>query len=247
MIRMKARLRKSVGIAATAWALSLAGCLGGTGTDTENGVTVLVTVRVLAQDSAPASGISFTVFEVYTRADSLLDNPVVGGDTVPLVTDGGGFVTVLLKRAGSYMAQGSNGDTILFLDTLKPSYGRKDSVGVGSNSALFQVENAVHAKGRVRLLSGYRPDTGTVMLQGTKRQSPIRKGGAFDLGWIPPSAEKLTLRVVYSASPTDTSAAAECVKSGTGGGNSTKLRLTQGEIVVDDLNKKSGCPVATLP
>jgi hypothetical protein len=99
----------------------------------------------------------------------------------------------------------------------------------------------------LRLLSGYRPDSGTVALQGTNLQWNLEAGGDFDLGWLPPSAEKMTLRVSYSASPTDSSASSGCVKPGNGGGNVAKLRLVEGEIVVDDLRRNPGCPTTQLP
>jgi hypothetical protein len=246
MTRMKARFRKAAGIAATASALVLAGCLGGTGTDTENGI--LVSARVVTADGTPAANVSLTVFEAHTWADSPLTSPVVGPDSSDaFLTNSEGYVTFLLKQSGTYVAKGSVKDTVLFLDTLRAKIDRNGVIGGGVGSPLFHTEEPKRAKGKMRLLSGYSPDSGRVALQGTNLQWTLGADGEFDLGWLPPSAEKMTLRVSYWASPSDSSASAECVKPGNGGGNGAKLRLEEGEIVVDDLHKKAGCPVGQLP
>jgi hypothetical protein len=225
---------------AGALALGLSACLGGTGTDTENGLKpVLVTARVLTQDSTPAAGVSFTVHQAYSRADSLLESPLVGGDTTHLVTDGGGYVTFTVKQEGDYVAQGASGDSILFLDTLKTRIKRDPggAVGGGLGSPLFRVEKPVHAKGKLRLTSSGVPDSGRVYLQGTRLVWNLEAGGKYDLGWLPPSAEKLKVRVVYWSKDTSS-----CVKPGNSGTNSATLSLTDSVIVIDDLVKGNGCP-----
>jgi hypothetical protein len=225
----------------------LAGCLGGSGTDTENGLQpVNVTARVVDKDGAPAAGVRFTVSESHSRADSMLASPVVGNDTV-LVTDGAGYVTFQLKQEGAYVAQGGSGDTVLFLDTLRAKIKRSPILSGGAGSPLFHVEEPVRAKGRLRLLSGYSPDSGRIILQGTPLLWDLKKDGKYDLGWLPPSAEKLTLRVVYWASPPDSSwYSPQCVKSGTNGTNTATLKLVDGEIVVDDVVRGGSCS-STLP
>jgi hypothetical protein len=215
----------------------LAGCLGGSGTDTENGVQpVFVTARVVTQDGEPASGVRFTVSESHTRADSMLASPVVGGDTA-LVTDVAGYVTFKLKQEGAYVAQGGSGDTVLFLDTLRAKIKRSGVLSGGAGSPLFRVEEPIRAVGRLHLSSGGAPDSGHIYLQGTKLSWDLKKDGTYDLGWLPPSAEKLTLRVVYWKPDSGS-----CVKPGNTGANPATLRLVDGEIVVDNIVKGNGCP-----
>lgn len=240
---MSPRRWKSRGVlfaVAGALALGLFACLGGTGTDTENGLKpVLVTARVLTQDSTPAPGVSFNVYQANSRADSLLESPIVGGDTTRLVTDGGGYVTFTVKQEGDYVAQGASGDSILFLDTLKTRIKRSNggTLGGGLGSPLFRVEQPVRAKGHLHLYSGDVPDSARIYLLGTRLSWNVQADGKYDLGWLPPSAEKFKMRVVYWS--TDTSS---CVKPGNSGANTATLSLTNGEIVIDDIVKGNNCP-----
>lgn len=231
--------------AAALSAFVLAACMGGTGTDTENGIQpVLVMVRVVADGDVPVASVRIDVNHVYSRADSATESPVVEEDTAALTTDELGFASFRLVMEGEYVAQGSVKDSILFLDTLRARSARDSIVSGSFGGILFHVEEPLRAAGRLRLLSGYRPDSGRIVLRGTKLLWKLGEDGAYDLGWLPPAAEKMTLRVVYWASPTDSSAAPACVRPGNTGRNPATLRIADGEIVVNDLLDGPGCPSA---
>ncbi len=239
--------RSARGVAGSAFgilAAALAACLGGTGTDTENGAApVHVSVQVVWTDSSPVAGARLAVYEAYSRADSVLENPVLEEDSADLLTDMGGFLTFRLKKNGTYVVQGNREDTIIFIDTLQAKISRQGALPGGVGNTRFHATAPVRVMGRMRLLSAQRPDSGRIVLQGTNLLWKLKADGDYDMGWLPPDAEKMTLRVVYWAAPTDSSAPAGCVRAGAEGKNPATLRIAAGEIVVDDLAREPGCPV----
>jgi hypothetical protein len=181
-------------------ACALSGCMGGTGTDTENGI--VVTARVVNASGTPAQGVEVTVLPANARGDSLGENPLVNPNT-PLVTDSNGYIYVILKSPGVYVAEGRRADTALFIDSLRTQQGTASTVGF-SNGQVFVVEPSLRAIGKIRMLSGFRADSGRVFLRGTKLQSPVGMDGSYDLAWLPLSAETMTITVVYSSKPSAT-------------------------------------------
>lgn len=181
-----------LGVAATACALY--GCMGGTGTDTENGV--YVSAQVVDSSGEPVANVDVSILDLSARIDSTQSSPLY--QDVMLTTDDSGRVNFFLKKNGSYMAAGKRGDSVLFIDTLKtkvPS-GTPHSPG-GLGNPTFLVETPVAAKGKVRMASGLQVDTGRVILRGTKLMSSLKDSGTYDLGWLPPGAQKTAVTIVY--------------------------------------------------
>lgn len=179
----------SIPVLAAAASLWLAGCMAGTGTDTENGVEV--TARVLGANGAPMAQVEVSVQSVYAGPESNSEDALMPG-TGTLHTDSDGYVRFTVKRAGSYMAQGQRGDTVLLIDTLHA--GKKDTV-------VFRTAGVQRLRGKVRLYSGYTIDTGFVFLRGSRISVAVSSTGDYDFGYVPLSADNLTLGAQYHAHP----------------------------------------------
>jgi hypothetical protein len=180
-------------VAATACALL--GCMGGTGTDTENGV--YVSAQVVDSSGDPVGNVEISVLDLSARVDSTLTNPLYDQNVV-LVTNDSGKVNFFLKKNGTYMAAGKRGDTVLFIDTLRtraPTGNPGSPGGLGNPS--FLVETPVRASGKVRLNSGLTIDTGRVLLRGTTIMAALTDSGAYDLDWLPSAAQKAAVTIVY--------------------------------------------------
>ena len=184
-------MRKLFGATLTAAMASLwlAGCMAGTATDTENGIQV--TAQVVGANGAPMAQVEVKVQSLYSGPESKSDDPLMPG-TATLRTDSAGFVTFTVKRAGHYMAQGQRGDTVLLIDTLRAS--AKDTL-------VLRAAGVQRLRGKVRLYSGYQIDTGFVFLRGSTIAVPISRTGDYDFGYVPLSADSLTLGAHYSAKP----------------------------------------------
>src|SRR5690606_30309972 len=113
-------------------------------------------------------------------------------------TDNSGNAYFYLKKGGAYMTAGKRGDSVLFIDTLriKDISGPMNSGSLGN--PLFTIETPVRATGRVRLLSGLEIESGLVMLRGTRITSKLGDSGDYNLGWVPPSAQKTVVTVTYN-------------------------------------------------
>lgn len=195
MIRgsLRIRLLESGMLRIPAWfALALlAGCMGGTGTDTENGMEpVRVTARVADSTGAPVPGLEIQLRPLQARPDSAVAETVFSPKT-----DGDGLVQIHLDTPGVYIAEGHVVGLILFLDTLRAE------PGVSPDTANFLARAPRPFQGRVRLKSGFRVDTGTVFLRGTSRYAPIRSDGSYDLGLLPPEAARMLPELRFNSSP----------------------------------------------
>jgi hypothetical protein len=176
-------------------AYALLGCMGGTGTDTENGV--YVSAQVVDADSNPVRNVDISVLDLQARSDSSGNSPLYDTSAM-LTTNESGRVFFFLKKNGTYMAAGKRGDSVLFIDTLRtkaPTQVPGSPGGLGNPT--FMVETPVRANGKVRLNSGLVVDTGRVMLRGTKIISSLRDSGSYDLGWLPSTAQKTSVTIVY--------------------------------------------------
>jgi hypothetical protein len=196
MIEGPAFLRNRRSLWAAVSAFVIFGCMGGTGTDTENGV--YVSAQVIDSSDKPVANVEVTILDLSARADSSSSTPLVD-QNVMLTTDDSGRVNFFLKKNGSYMAAGKRGDSVLFIDTLKtkaPVGGGSGNPG-GLGNPTFKVERPVQATGKLRLHSGLLVDTGRVLVRGTKIESAIRDSGAYNLGWLPSKAQDMNLTVTY--------------------------------------------------
>jgi hypothetical protein len=184
-------------------AFSLSACLGGTGTDTENGLEISVSAQVVDSTGHPVSGVTIAVHDATARADSGIPNPLVDS-AIEIVSDSVGKVRFTLQKAGLYTVAGKVGDSVVFVDTVR-AVEKPTGVSLpGVGNPQFKVERSIRAAGKVRLLSGFSPDSGLAMLRGTKIQSVLDTGGSYMLGWLPPSAEKFPLAVGYSNKAVET-------------------------------------------
>jgi hypothetical protein len=197
--------KRLIAAAAFASAACLWGCiLGGTGTDTENGVTDEgdvkisgVTARVVDGNGSPLGGVSLHLYLPGYRPDSgLAPASLLAEGVEPLVSDSAGYVAVRLKDAGKFVVEGvSAGQTVLF-DTL--------AVPQADKPALFTFRaRAVRGfKGKIKLVSGMRVDSGIVFIRGTGRMARVDAAGGYDLGLLPEDAGRMAVGLRFSSSPT---------------------------------------------
>jgi hypothetical protein len=183
---MRARPLYRFAVLSSAFALSatLGACLGGTGTDTENGLSVV------NGSNQPMANVRIYVRPATATPDSAGADPVVEGSGTP-VTDEKGFVRFTTDREGTFLVEGRRGDTVLFVDTLRSSQ---------DNPQVIVARTPVRLRGRIRLLSGYKTDTGLVFVRGTGLSARVKSDGTYDLGWGPADAFQLTVGLRYEAS-----------------------------------------------
>lgn len=177
--------RKIAALTASLW---LAACLG-TGTDTENGIDV--SARVLSPQGAPMASVEVRVHALDAGPEASAD-PLKDQDGV-LRTDGDGYVHFTVRRAGIYMAEGLRGDSVLLLDTLTVSK---------SDTTVFQTAGVQRLRGRLRLYSGYRVDTGLVFVRGSSIAASVNRDGEYDFGYVPAAAAGMAVGAQYDAKPT---------------------------------------------
>jgi hypothetical protein len=183
----------------------LSACLfGGTGTDTENGITNNVDpnelqgiyARVTDSAGRPMAGVSLAFFDPAYRPD--LGQPpeaVVANRADSLVSDTGGYVRLTLKAAGKFVVEGVAHGKTLFFDTL--------AVPDLQHAAIypFRARASLAFKGKVKLTSGLRIDSGRVFIRGTGRMARVDTAGGYDLGLLPADAERMALGVRFVSSP----------------------------------------------
>jgi len=190
---------------AAAACLCLSACLfGGTGTDTENGITENagpnslhgIYARVTDSAGRPLSGVSLAFFDPAYRPDlGQLPEAVVANRADSLVSDSGGYVRLTLKAAGKFVVEGVSQGKILFFDTL--------AVPDLEHAAIypFRARASLAFKGKVKLTSGLRIDSGRVFIRGTGRMARVDSAGGYDLGLLPSDAERMALGVRFVSSP----------------------------------------------
>lgn len=179
----------------------LGACIfGGTGTDTDNGLTQTtpvdrsISARVVDSAGRPVEDVTLVLHTPGFRPDSggaeqLLDSART------LVTDSAGYARFRMARAGAYVIEGSRGGAVLFYDTLAvaDSLGRADYTFRSRPSRSFQ--------GAVRLLSGLRVDSGVIFVRGTGLTARLTAEGAYDLGDLPAEVSLMSVGLRYRASP----------------------------------------------
>lgn len=173
------------------------GCMGGTATDTENGV--YVSAQVINASGTPVRNVELNVLELAARVDSAVNDPVGYEKTVNLTTDSTGIAHFYLKKGGTYMTSGKKGDSVVFIDTLRVKVPSAPSVNIdgGLGNPQFLVESPVPATGRVRMYSGLVVDSGQVLLRGTKITATLGDSGTYNLGWLPQSVQKTVVTITY--------------------------------------------------
>lgn len=205
--------------------LAFAGCLsscilGGTGTDTENGVAknkdvrdpnalTGIVARVTDSLGRPLRGVSLRFFDPAYRPDlGAAPAPAVANPPESLMTDTGGYARIALKAAGKFVVEGTQLGRTLFFDTLAVADLKQSAIYT------FRARASVAFKGKVNLVSGMRIDTGRVFIRGTGRVCQVDSAGAYDLGLLPADAERMGLGVRLVSSPVTVLKAAPVKGSG---------------------------------
>ncbi|HLP42660.1 MAG TPA: hypothetical protein VK465_14215, partial [Fibrobacteria bacterium] len=161
----------------------LSACMGGTGTDTDNGMkenTVTLgdyngtAARVVDSDGRPIAGVAIILHTPGYRPDSGAPEPLVLEPSRPLVTDSQGYSRFDLMSPGKFVVEGRLGAATLFFDTLAVADARSLAVYT------FRARPTTSAKGRVRLASGLKVVSGAVFLRGTARWSPLDSAGVYE-------------------------------------------------------------------
>lgn len=185
------------------WCVS---CIGGTGTDTENGFTDNkaersplaghsgTAARVVDGDGKPRQGVELILHSPGFRGDSSAAEDRILASAQSMVSDSDGYVRFHLAAPGKYVAEGRQDGASLFFDTLAVA-----DVKVLA-AYTFRIRPATAARGRVRLASGLRIDSGTVFVRGTARFARLAADGAYDLGSLPADVGQLRIGLAYRAS-----------------------------------------------
>ena len=183
---------------AAAGALCLWACIGGTGTDTDNGIT---SARAVDAEGRPLAGVVLRLHMPGFRPDSgvqecgLLAPLREGGKLGTLRTDASGQVRFRLAGAGIYVVEGFRNDTVLFWDSLQTD---NPSVGL---TPVFRMGPVKVFRGAIRLASGMRVDSGAVFVRGTGAWARLSDSGAYDLGVLPEDIASMAVGLRYSAAP----------------------------------------------
>lgn len=196
-------------LALAAASVLLWGCImGGTGSDTENGVTgenphpdVVslqgISARVVDGSGMPLQGIFLNLYPPSYRPDSA-QAPVspLADPAAALVTDSDGYAGIALKSAGTFVIEGRSAGQIVFFDTL-PVPDLKATA-----SFTFRTRQVRSFRGKVRLASGMRIDSGTVFIRGTARSVKVDAEGGYDLGVLPEDVGRMAVGMRFASSPT---------------------------------------------
>ncbi len=193
-----------------ALATLLVGCIiGGTGTDTENGITdnkinqsaLGITARIVDTSGNPVPGVLLTAVQPSFRPDSV--NPTVLNYAVSndvsqkeVVSNAQGQVGFSLSTSGTYIVEGSKAGQKLFFDTLKIA-----DVKIGQ-PLTFHARPLHKFQGRVKLASGMRIDSGKVFVRGTSVVVQVDAAGAYNLGLLPFDISKMAIGLRFHSSPT---------------------------------------------
>jgi|GEM_PF-5983307 len=189
----KHSLRKRPGLfAGYASLFLLSGCLGGTGTSTDNGIdsnfaesgTAIdfrdpdgkavpgLRVQIFGADFNPAREPAPSPGEIFSRA----------GDRVsPLVTDSlGALPSLVFHQPGTYVVTAENGNGVVAMDTLRIR-------NISDRAVLhLAIETPAPTAGKIRLESDLILDSGWLVVLGTRYSSRVDSGGRYDLGKMPP-------------------------------------------------------------
>jgi hypothetical protein len=181
-------------------ALLIASCIGGTGTDTENGVTGLegfktgTATRVVDAGGRPLAGVEIVLREPGFRPDSGAPGDLVVDPGKPMVSNDSGYVTFHLLAPGKYVVEARRDGASLLFDTLAVSDVHAPTL------VTYRARATSPLQGRVRLGSGLKVDSGTVFIRGTSRRASLGADGGYDLGLLPGDVDRMAIGLAYRAS-----------------------------------------------
>lgn len=189
-----------------AWvpAALLLACIGGTGTDTDNGVNPNLTdgplhgfsgtaVRVADPEGNPLTGVDLYIHTPGYRGDTGAPEDLLLDSVKVPRSDSLGYARFNLARPGRYVVEARLAGAALFFDTIAVADVKSLSVYT------FLRRPSVPAKGAVRLESGLRVVSGTVFVRGTGRFARLDSAGGYDLGLLPGDVERLAIGLSYRA------------------------------------------------
>lgn len=180
----------------------LGACIGGTGTDTDNGFDpddkgpltgTGTAARVVDADGNPLAGVTLALHRPDFHPDSSVAMDLVLDSVKHPVTDASGYVRFNLIHPGRYVVEGLRGGDVILFDTLS----------VADVKALtaytFIARPGGDVAGRVRLASGLKVVSGSIFIRGTSRRSDIDSAGGYDLGSLPMNAGLMSIGLTYRA------------------------------------------------
>jgi hypothetical protein len=226
-------------------AVPLASCIGGTGTDTENGVVRNkgplaghdgTALRVTDGEGRPLAGVSLTLNTPGFRPDSGAPENLLLDSAKALVTDSLGYSKFHLAAPGKFVVEGRLGDTTLFFDTVAVS----DVKALAAYT--FRRHPAAGLKGRIRLASGLKVVAGKVILRGTARQAALAADGTYDLGALPPEVADMAFGLTYKTAVLDARVAEQKPDTGRVPGVMSKPVYTCRTVPVDSAARLSAQP-----
>lgn len=182
----------------------MAGCIGGTGTDTPNGIVTDIenkgpltgtgtAARVVDADGKPLAGVTLSLHEPDFHPDSGVATDLVLDSVKTPITDSSGYVRFNLIHPGRYVVEGSRGGAVVLFDTLTVA----DVKTLSAFTFIARPGGAV--KGRVRLASGLKVVSGSIFIRGTSRRSDIDAAGGYDLGSLPVDVGRMSMGLTYRA------------------------------------------------
>ena len=181
--------------------------IGGTGTDTPNGITDsknesptamrALSIQLVDSVGHGVQGITVQLIDTSYRPE-LKKKPIslVVDSAQVLVSDSTGTVSCDLVKGGVFVLTGSIQNSVVIFDTLKIANPN------GAALVRFAIRKTRLFKGRVKLTSGLKVDSGMVFIQGTERFAKVDTLGNYNLGTLPIDAGKMAVGLNYTASPT---------------------------------------------
>jgi hypothetical protein len=165
--------------------LGLWGCMGGTGTSTDNGVSTSdsinsgTSLNFTSVNGAPVAGLRVQITSSdYDVLQGLADT-VLQAPPAELKTAANGYLKVRFKRPGTFTVTAEDSTGIVMLDTLRV----KDIASFAS--VHFVTEPNKRLVGRITLESHFTFDSGWVVVRGTKHKAKVDSTGHYDLGAWP--------------------------------------------------------------
>jgi hypothetical protein len=183
------------------------GCMGGTGTDTDNGVAESGWhIRMEDGEGAPMPGVLLAAFstsylaepgpgqgvvetgQTWDSTSSVWDAAIVGA------TSEVGWARLRFLSPGTYRveAMGQDGSSLGFTTLAVEDTGRSDTLQ-------FSRQGLRTIRGKIDLASGLILDSGRVYFSGTRHAAKVNGQGLFDLGTLAEGISAWPLELSYRA------------------------------------------------
>ncbi len=199
---VSAPARAPLGLAALGFcsaALVLAACMGGTGTDTDNGLAESGWhLRFEDGEGVPQAGVTVLALPAdwIPSAPAAVAEASWPAEAVTATTSEQGWARLAFAATGDYRVEvlGPDGASLGFAGLAVTDTGRSDTLRLSRQPSR-------NLQGTLVLASGLTIDSGKVFLRGTRHAARVDASGAYDLGALAPPAESWTLELSYRARP----------------------------------------------